>query len=60
MEKFIQFFRSKSPLAFLVVGVLLIVLSYFLEKKLPNIFMGMRLLAFVAVLYGIMKFFSKK
>ncbi|HSD13417.1 MAG TPA: hypothetical protein VLB74_02075 [Flavobacterium sp.] len=60
MEKFIQFLKSKSPLAFLVIGVTLILLSYFLEKKLPNIFMGMRLLAFVAVLYGLMKFFSKK
>lgn len=60
MEKLIHFFKSKSPLAYIVIGVLLIVLSYFLEKKLPNIFMGMRLLAFMAILYGLMKIFNKK
>lgn len=60
MEKILQFFKSKSPLAFLVLGVLLIVLSIFLEKKVPTLFMGMRLLAFGCVLYGLIKLFKKK
>lgn len=60
MEKIMQFFKSKSPIAYIVIGVLLILLSYFLEKKLPGIFMGMRLLAFIVILYGLIKFFNKK
>lgn len=60
MEKITLFFKSKSPLTFIVIGVLLIVLSYFLEKKLPSIFMGMRLLAFIVIVYGLIKFFNKK
>ncbi|CAM3528085.1 hypothetical protein FSS13T_20650 [Flavobacterium saliperosum S13] len=60
MEKVIRFFKSKSPIAFIVIGVLLIALSYFLEKKMPGIFMGMRLLAFIVILYGLIQFFSKK
>jgi len=60
MEKVLQFFKSKSPIAYIVIGVLLIALSYFLEKKLPSIFMGMRLLAFIVILYGLIKFFNKK
>ena len=40
MGKIIQFFKTKSPLAFLVLGVLLIILSIFLEKKVPTLFMG--------------------
>lgn len=60
MEKIIRFFKTKSPLVFLVLGVLLIVLSVFLEKKLPTLFMGMRLMAFGFVVYGLIKFFNKK
>ncbi|MGX7668284.1 hypothetical protein [Flavobacterium pedocola] len=60
MEKILQFFKSKSPLAFLVIGGLLIVLSVFLERKLPTLFLGMRLLAFGCILYGLIKFFNRK
>lgn len=60
MEKVMQFFKSKSPIAYVVIGILLIALSYFLEKKLPSIFMGMRLLAFIVILHGLIKFFNKK
>lgn len=60
MEKIVQFFKSKSPAVFLVAGVLLILLSYFLEKSLPTVFMGMRLLAFITIIYGLIKFFNKK
>ncbi|MCG2611093.1 hypothetical protein LZZ90_06205 [Flavobacterium sp. SM15] len=60
MEQIIQFFKSKSPLVFLILGVLLIALSYFMEKKLPSVFMGMRLLAFITIIYGLIKFFNKK
>lgn len=60
MEKILQFFKSKSPFAFLVLGVLLILLSIFLEKKMPTLFMGMRLLAFGFIFYGLMNFFKKK
>lgn len=60
MGKIIQFFKTKSPLAFLVLGVLLIVLSIFLEKKVPTLFMGMRLLAFGLIMFGLIQFFNKK
>lgn len=60
MGKIFQFFKTKSPLAFLVLGVLLIVLSIFLEKKVPTLFMGMRLLAFGLIMFGLIQFFNKK
>ena len=60
MGKIIQFFKTKSPFAFLVLGVLLIVLSIFLEKKVPTLFMGMRLLAFGLIMFGLIQFFNKK
>lgn len=60
MGKIIQFFKTKSPLAFLVLGVLLTILSIFLEKKVPTLFIGIRLLAFGLIMYGLIKFFNKK
>jgi len=42
------------------ISILIVVLSYFIEKPLPNVFMGLRLLAFVLFLYGVMRLINRK
>ena len=60
MSKILSFFKDSSPIKLLGISVLIVVLSYFIEKPLPNVFMGLRLLAFVLFLYGVMRLINRK
>ncbi|MFY8010268.1 MAG: hypothetical protein ACOVNW_11225 [Flavobacterium sp.] len=60
MSKFLSFFKDSSPIKLLGISVLIVVLSYFIEKPLPNVFMGLRLVAFVLFLYGVMRLINRK
>jgi pilus assembly protein TadC len=60
MSKILSFFKDSSPIKLLGISILIVVLSYFIEKPLPNVFMGLRLVAFVLFLYGVTRLINRK
>ena len=60
MSKILSFFKDSSPIKLMGISILIVVLSYFIEKPLPNVFMGLRLVAFVLFLYGVMRLINRK
>lgn len=60
MNKMVQFFKETSALKLIIISVGIAVLSYFIQKPLPNIFMGLRLIAFLLFVYAIIRLLNKK
>ena len=60
MNKVIGFFTGSSPLKLIIISLAIAVLSYFIQKPLPNIFMGLRLIAFILFVYGSIRLLNKK
>lgn len=60
MNKVIGFFTGSSPLKLIGISLAIAVLSYFIQKPLPNIFMGLRLIAFILFVYGSIRLLNKK
>jgi len=60
MSKILSFFKDSSPIKLVGISILIVVLSYFIEKPLPNVFMGLRLIAFVLFLYGVIRLINRK
>lgn len=60
MNKILSFFKDSSPLKLIGISVLIAVLSYFIEKPFPNLFMGFRLVAFLLFVYGGMRLINRK
>lgn len=57
--KVIRFFREVSPIKLILAGIGIAIISYFVQKPLPNIFLGLRLIAFVVFVYGIIRLTDK-
>ncbi len=55
MSKITSFFKDSSPLTLIIISLVIAVVSYFIQKSLPNIFMGLRLIAFLLFVYGLMR-----
>jgi uncharacterized membrane protein YiaA len=60
MNKVIGFFTGSSPLKLIVISLAIVAISYFIQKPLPNIFMGLRLLAFILFVYGTIRLLNRK
>lgn len=60
MNKIISFFKEGSPFKLLLITVIISLVSYFIQKPLPNIFMGLRLIAFILFVFAIMRLLNKK
>lgn len=60
MNKVTSFFKDSSPIKLIIISILIAVLSYFIQKPLPNIFMGLRLVAFLLFIYGVIRLLNKK
>ena len=60
MEKISTFFKDSSPIKLIVLSIGVAVLSYFIQKPLPNIFMGLRLIAFLLFVFAIIRLTSKR
>jgi hypothetical protein len=60
MNKIISFFKETSPIKFILISLIIAVLSYFIQKPLPNVFMGLRLIAFILFVYGTIRLLNKK
>lgn len=60
MNKITSFFSTTSPLLLITISVGIALLSYFIEKPLPSIFMGLRLIAFILFVYAIVRLTKRK
>ena len=60
MEKISTFFKDSSPIKLIALSISVAVLSYFIQKPLPNIFMGLRLIAFLLFVFAIIRLTSKR
>ena len=60
MEKILLFFRRIHALTLLIVGIVLEVLSKFIEKYSANAAMFLQLLFFILFLTAIYKFLNRK
>ena len=60
MEKISTFFKDSSPIILIALSIGVAVLSYFIQKPLPNIFMGLRLIAFLLFVFAIIRLTSKR
>jgi uncharacterized membrane protein YiaA len=60
MKRVIGFFTDSSPLKLILISIVIVVITYFIEKPLPNVFMGLRLIAFILFVYGAIRFLNRK
>jgi hypothetical protein len=60
MNKVLGFFKESSPLKLILISVGIAVVSYFIQKPLPNIFMGLRLIAFILFVYGTIRLLNRR
>jgi len=60
MNKALSFFKETSPIKLIAISIGIAVLSYFIEKPLPNVFMGLRLIAFLLFVYSTIRLLNKK
>jgi hypothetical protein len=56
MNKIISFFKESSSSKLIAISIGIAGLSYFIEKPLPGIFLGLRLFAFVLFVYAVIRF----
>lgn len=52
--------KNLTSFKLLIIAVIISVLTFFIEKPFPTIFIFSRLLVFVMVFYAIIKFLNKK
>ncbi|MBF6642490.1 hypothetical protein IVB69_13445 [Flavobacterium sp. J49] len=60
MNKVLSFFKETAPIKLISISIGIAALSYFIEKPLPNIFMGLRLIAFVLFVYATIRLLNRK
>ena len=60
MNKVLGFFKESSPLKLILIAFGFIGISHFLQKPLPNIFMGLRLIAFILFVYGTIRLLNRR
>jgi len=60
MNKVLGFFTGASPIKLIAISIVIAVVSYFIQKPLPNIFMGLRLIAFIFFVYGSIRLLNRK
>lgn len=60
MNKVVHFFRETSAVKLILISVGIAVLSYFIQKPLPNVFMGLRLIAFLLFVYATIRLVNKR
>ena len=60
MNKVLSLFTETSPIKLIIISIGIAVLSYFIEKPLPNVFMGLRLIAFLLFVFSTIRLLNKK
>jgi len=56
----LQSLKNLTSFKLLIVAVVISVLTFFIEKPFPTIFILSRLIVFLMVFYAIIKFLNKK
>ncbi|WP_293891092.1 hypothetical protein [Flavobacterium sp.] len=60
MEKVVSFFKESSFLKLVAISIGIAVLTVFIEKPLPSIFLGLRLFSFLLFVYAVIRYISRK
>lgn len=60
MKKALDFIKAVTPLKMFITGCVLGLVATFIEKPLPGIFLGLRLLSFILCIGAIIKYFNRK
>ena len=60
MNKVLTIFRETSALKLIIISLVFVSISYFIEKSLPSIFLGLRLLAFILFVFGLIRLLNLK
>ncbi len=60
MIKLLSFFRTSSPFILLLIGIGIEGLSKLIEKKLANVALGLQLMAFIIIVYGLFRLINRK
>lgn len=62
MNKGIFFFKNASPLVLILIGVGIEIISKLIENKFSenNFVLSLQAIAFIIIVYGISRFFSKR
>jgi hypothetical protein len=60
MNKVLSFFKETSALKLIGLSIIISGLTYFIEKPLPSLFLGLRLIAFLLFIYAVIRYFNKK
>jgi hypothetical protein len=60
MSRVLSFFTETAPIKLIAISIGIVALSYFIEKPLPNVFMGLRLIAFLLFVYGTIRLLNRK
>ncbi len=60
MNKITGFFKEGAPIKLILVAIPFLLVSFFIEKSLPSVFLFARILTFVLVIIAVVKFFNSK
>lgn len=60
MSRVLSFFTETAPIKLIAIAIGIAAISYFIEKPLPNVFMGLRLTAFLLFVYGTIRLLNRK
>lgn len=60
MEKVIHFFKTATPVTYIIISCVIGLLSKLVELKFQSTSLGMQLIAFVFLIYGLVKLANTK
>ena len=60
MNKIISFFKTSSPLILLLIGIGIEGLSKLIEKKVPNLALGLQMISFIIIVYALIRLINRK
>ncbi len=60
MNKFISFFKTASPLILMLLCIGIGIVAKLIEKKFPDIAMGLQTITFIMFVYAFIKFINSK
>jgi Ca2+/H+ antiporter len=60
MIKLVDFFRKGSSIKLILLCIPLYLISVFIEKSFPSIFLGLRMITFILFVYAVVRYFSEK
>ena len=59
MVEILNYFKEANPVTLILISFVIGLVSVFIEKPFPSVFLGLRLLIFFLFIYAVVKYFSK-